>query len=389
MGLKVVVTGANGFIGQHLCRALEVDTRVITLRRLTRQNWDVEYKDALFDADVIFHLAGVNRPATVAGYLENIELTRVLCDQLKTNRNMTALDYGKHKLPLVIFTSSTQALLPNPYGTSKGMAETVLRDYAAEGVLIADIVRLPNVFGPGARPYYNSVVATFCSRAANRLNLEVNDPEKVLQFVYVNDVVGLLTARIFEHQLKGSAAVEVPSELVRWRSVSKLAQDILNIAAISSGGDMFDVGDRFMRNLYATYLSYVPEMDYGYPLTLKEDERGHLMELMAGQGIGQTFVSETKPGIVRGGHYHKRKVEKFIVLSGTAAITLYNLDTGKRTHYPVTARLPMVVDIPLRHVHWIANVGDEPLITLFWSSEPYVEYDDDTFRDFKEQNEIQ
>jgi UDP-2-acetamido-2,6-beta-L-arabino-hexul-4-ose reductase len=260
--------------------------------------------------------------------------------------------------------------MDNPYGRSKKAAEDELRRWAAASGGEAVVFRISNVFGKWCRPNYNSVVATFCHNVAHGIPLTISDPGRELDLVYVDDVVQAFVSELnLPAQPGGFLFREVPP--IRRTCLRELAGLILSFHAFRETMVLPDFGDRFVRCLHATYLSYLDPVNAGYPLARRRDSRGALAEIMKSPALGQVFVSTTRPGIVRGNHYHDTKVEKFLVLSGEAEIRLRPvLDSEIVTHRVSGADLK-VVDIPPGVGHCIENVGTTELVVLFWASEPF------------------
>jgi UDP-2-acetamido-2,6-beta-L-arabino-hexul-4-ose reductase len=313
----------------------------------------------LLEADLVFHLAGINRPNTPLDYDKgNAELTEHLCHILREQRH----------LPKIVFSSSIQAGLNNPYGVSKAKAEDILRKFAADTGACVRIYRLKNLFGKWSRPNYNSVTATFCYNIANDLPIVVSDPAHELELSYVDDVVATFLAEIDGPQETGDAGVEIPAYKIQ---LGDLAARIQAFYAMYISMTLPDFADWFNRALYATYLSFVPSTKIEHSLTIKSDARGSLAEFIKQKHFGSIFVSRTKPGVTRGNHYHHTKTEKFMVVEGDGLIRMRAVQGGPVKEYSVTGGSYQVIDIPPGFTHAITNVGAGEMVTLFWSSEVF------------------
>ena len=364
----VLVTGAKGFIGKNLIVSLKRrgDVEVI--------EYDVDspaglLSEGLAKAEVIFHLAGVNRPERVEEFtVGNFELTRQVCDALRR--------LGCK--PLFVLSSSTQAAFDNPYGLSKRQAEEVVFDFGREAGASVFVFRLSGVFGKWCRPNYNSVVATFCHNIARDLPIAISDQERKIELVYVEDVVRAFIG-IMDDRLPVSDGKYCQVEPMCRISLGALAATIRGFRDSRVGLALPDMSDPFIRALYATYISYLPADSFANALTQISDPRGELAELLKSPHIGQIFVSRTRPGITRGQHYHDAKVEKFIVLEGDAVIRFRHILGGDVIEYPVSGREFRVVDIPPGYAHSIENVGQNDLIVLFWADEIFHPEIPDTF----------
>ena len=364
----ILVTGSKGFIGRNLVSHLHEreGTRVIEYDKGSTQ---ADILRGAVEADVVFHLAGVNRPQNPAEFeAGNGGFTELLCGLLRAN----------NRRPRIIFSSSIQATADNPYGASKRSAEGALVRFACETGAEVALYRLKNVFGKWCRPNYNSVVATFCHNIAHDLPIQINDPRRMLELVYVDDVV-----EAFLKELDNPAA---PSGFVRPDAIPSftimlgdLADRIRYFHEMRSSLRVPDFSVRFNQQLYATYLSYVEPERWEYGLDIKSDDRGNLAEFIKSPSFGQVFISRTRPGITRGNHYHHTKTEKFFVVAGQGLIRLRHVEGTEILEYPVRGEDYRIVQIPPGFTHSITNVGTSELITLFWASEVFDPDCPDTF----------
>ncbi len=341
-----------------------------------RDNSIEDLERLLLEADIIFHLAGVNRPQDPADFeVGNTGLTEQICQFLQRN------DHS----PKIVFSSSIQADLVNPYGVSKAKAENALRRLASVDPARARIYRLKNVFGKWCRPNYNSVTATFCFNIANDLPILVADPSREVELSYVDDVVSAFLAEIDGREYGAEPGANIPVCRIQ---LADLAGRIQAFHEMRSTLTLPHFSDWFNRALYATYLSCVPPDARQHNLEVKSDARGSLAEFIKHRSFGQIFVSRTKPGITRGNHYHHTKAEKFFVVEGDGLIRMRSVEGGKVEEYRVTGSGYQVIDIPPGFTHSITNVGGGEMVTLFWSSEIFDPDRPDTFYlpvDFEDQ----
>ncbi len=328
---------------------------------------DSELEAALAQADIIFHLAGVNRPQNVDEFKQgNTGFTEQICTRLEAMK----------RTPLVVMSSSIQAELDNPYGVSKRMAEEALMSWAERTGASAVIFRLKNVFGKWCRPNYNSVTATFCHNIAHGLPVSISDPSRELELVYIDDVVEAFLKTMEEQPTGGEFRGVERSFKV---TLGELAAKIRSFRESRTTLRLPPMDDAFTRCLYATYLSYLDGPDFAYGLEIKTDNRGCLAEFMKSAQFGQIFVSRTKPGITRGNHYHHTKTEKFMVVEGEAVIRFRHILNGGIIEHKVSGRDFRVVDIPPGYTHSIENVGATEMIVLFWASEIFDPTIPDTY----------
>lgn len=365
---SVLITGSQGFLGQNLIQKLSMRDDIQIIEHEVHNSRD-ELEDALHKADVIVHLAGVNRPKNVDEYVRgNTEFTQDICDMLReVNRK-----------PRIIMSSTIQAELDNPYGISKRRAEEELKKFADESDAEVVVFRFKNIFGKWSRPNYNSVVATFCHNIARDLPITVTDPNRKLELVYVDDVIGAIMNEIDSKDIKRGFrfAEEIEGFKVR---LGDLAETIQSFRDSRKTCMLPKFSDRFTACLYATYLSYLDDNELAYDLEQKIDPRGALAEFIKSPHIGQIFVSRTKPGITRGNHYHHTKVERFFVVEGTGIIRFRHLITGELVEYKVSGEDFRVIDIPPGYTHSIENVGSTDMVVIFWASEVFDPERPDTY----------
>lgn len=365
--MKILVTGAMGFVGKNLTTELknrgyddvfcyDVNSNEEDLEKYTKE------------CEFVFHLAGINRPKDQKEFMEgNFGFTSVLLEKLKK--------YG-NKAPILV-SSSIQASLSNPYGESKKAGEDLIFAYGKENGVKTLVYRLPNVFGKWCRPNYNSAVATFCHNIANDLPITVNDPEVVMNLVYIDDVVNEFINALEGKETKNGDYCCVP--VVHTVKLGEIAEMIKGLKKSRENLDVPDQGDEFSKKLYATYLSYLPKNDFSYPLNMHVDQRGSFTEFLKTKNYGQVSVNVAKPGIVKGNHYHHTKNEKFLVVSGKASIKFRKPNEEEIIEYIVSEDKLEVVDIPTGYTHSIENIGETDLVTVMWANESFDPDKPDTY----------
>jgi len=385
---KILVTGSNGFVGKNIVVALN-EIKKYEVITIDRQNSEEELKQATLNADFIVHLAGVNRPKETSEFYEgNGRLTEKIVSFLKNENKNTP----------ILITSSTHAEIDNDYGKSKKQSEDALIKYSDECNAKVYIFRLPNLFGKWCKPNYNSAVTTFCYNIAHDLDVWVNDPSIELSLVYIDDVVESIVECIEYWNMinlneineevalttTGSNCVQIDKyyyevTTVYKRTLGNIVDSLKMFRNMRKSLLIPDLSDGFNKALYSTYLTYLEEDDFSYFLDKKEDNRGWLAELVKSEQFGQMFVSKTHPGITRGNHWHHTKTEKFIVIQGQANIRFRKIDEDKVIEYIVDGEKPQVLDIPPGYTHSIENIGQDEVITLFWSNEMFNPEKPDTY----------
>lgn len=364
---KILVTGAAGFIGKNLVAQLRGAgyTAVYTYDKTT----DPTLLDAYTaDCTFVFHLAGVNRPEDPAEFtVGNCGFTAALLDSLRRNGNLAP----------VLFASSIQAERDNPYGNSKRAAEEMLAAYARETGAPVLIYRLPNVFGKWCRPQYNSVIATFCYNIARDLPIQIHDPAVELQLVYIDDVAAEFLRALEGKPTRDGVFCRVP--VSHRATLGQIAALLRSFRASRVNRETPDVGDPLSKKLYSTYLSYLPEEAFAYPLKMNVDARGSFTEFLRSPDRGQVSVNVSHPGITKGNHWHHTKNEKFLVVSGHGVIRFRKPDGTEILEYPVSGDKLEVVDIPVGYTHSIVNTGDTDMVTVMWANEPFDPERPDTY----------
>ncbi len=397
--MKVLVTGAKGFVGKNLVCALK---NVQEGKDRTRgdlqieQIWEYDLDtpasvldEACAEADFVFHLAGVNRPKDKAEFMTgNVGFTETLLQKLR--------DCG-NRCP-VMLSSSTQASLlgrfaGSDYGASKRAAEKEFFAYAAQTGASVLVYRFPNLFGKWCRPGYNSAVATFCHNVARDLPITVSDPAVELELVYIDDLVDelLLALRGKAHRCELDGLTPVPKpdgayccvpvshratlgQIVDLLRSFRAQPDTLLMPPIPDGS--------FAKKLYATYLSDLPRERVSFPLRMNCDARGSFTELLRTEGHGQFSVNVSRPGIVKGEHWHNTKWEFFIVVSGHALIQERKIGSDEVLNFEVSGDRIEAVHMLPGYTHNIINPSQtENLVTLMWASECFDPNHPDTFRE--------
>ena len=365
---KILVTGAKGFVGKNLCLSLKNSEKYEVME------YDVDTEESLLEefimqADFLVHLAGVNRPKEDKEFeTGNHGFTSQIIDMLEKRDKRTS----------IIFSSSIHAEKDNPYGTSKRNAEQVIFDYGRRNNAEVFVYRLPNLFGKCCRPNYNSVIATFCHNIARDLPITVNDPNYVMNVAYIDDVVDeFINAIEGRANIKGDGFCYVP--ITYTRALGEIAILIQSFKESRKNLLVPNMDDELCKKLYSTYLSYLKEDDFSYPLKMNVDHRGAFTEFLKTPERGQVSVNVSKPGIVKGNHWHHTKNEKFLVVSGEAVIRFRKIGEKDIIEVRVSDKELRVVDIPPGYTHSIENVGQTDLVTIMWANECFDPERPDTY----------
>lgn len=366
---RILVTGANGFIGKNFIVRMSELTN-IEIKEFVRGDSLESLSNLLTQVDAVVHLAGENRPTEESAFLKvNMGLTQAICDALYAEWN-----YSGRQLPL-IFLSSTQSLLDNPYGQSKLAAERAVEALSKNKLHPTIIYRLPGVFGKWCKPNYNSVIATFCHNIARDLPIQIHNSQHVLTLVFVDDVVNALINSL-ESTAVGCTFASVNPEYSI--TIGELALRIKAFAQSRSTLMCEHVGVGLTKALYSTYVSYLPSNKFSYEVPKYIDSRGVFVELLKTQEFGQFSYFTAHPGIIRGGHYHHTKTEKFLVLKGEALFRFRHLITSELVEFRTNGSKPIVVDTIPGWTHDITNVGSEEMIVMLWANEIFDQTNPDT-----------
>ena len=393
--MKILVTGAKGFVGKNLCAALgnirdgKDRTRSVTVSEIFE--YDLDTDPALLDvycaeSDFVFHLAGVNRPQNPEEFMQgNFGFTSTLLDTLKKHKNTCP----------VMISSSIQATCigryDSDYGRSKKAGEELVFSYGeAVGARVL-VYRFPNLFGKWCRPNYNSAVATFCNNIANDLPITVNDRNAQLELLYIDDLVEEMIAALDgrEHHCEFDGITTLLCDDGKY-----CAAPITHKVTL---GEIVDLLDRFKaqpstlmmpeiptgsfaKKLYSTYLSYLPKEKVSFPLKMNVDDRGSFTELMRTEKCGQFSVNISKPGITKGQHWHHTKWEFFIVVSGHGLIEERKIGSDEVLRFEVSGEKIEAIHMLPGYTHNIINLSEtENLVTVMWANEPFDPTHPDTF----------
>ncbi|KJK21044.1 capsular biosynthesis protein [Burkholderiaceae bacterium 16] len=371
--MKVLITGADGFVGKNLRLHLG-ERKDVHVTAFTRANDLTDLPGLVAETDVVFHLAGVNRPEDPREFIRgNTDLTQEICRCVGA-----AAEASGKKIP-IIYTSSIQAGRDNPYGQSKHVAEEALWQLASSHQVPVHVFRLPNVFGKWCKPNYNSAVATFCHNIARDLPIQVNDPAATVTLVYVDDVIERLVQLMdgSDPVVDGDGFATLTPQYTT--TVGELAAQIQAFKDSRATLVTERVGTGLVRALYATYVSYLPVESFAYPVPQYGDPRGVFVEMLKTPDAGQFSFFTAHPGITRGGHYHHSKTEKFLVIKGQARFKFRHMQTGQAHELVTSGENPEIVETVPGWTHDITNIGSDEMIVMLWANEVFDRARPDTF----------
>ena len=365
--MKILVTGAKGFIGKNIISELK-NRGYNDIYEFDRDSEESLLEEYIKECEFVFHLAGVNRPKDEKEFMEgNFGFTSVIIELLKKHKN---------KAPILI-TSSIQAERDNPYGNSKRAGEELLFNYSKETGAKVLVYRLNNIFGKWSRPNYNTVVATYCYNIARGIDIQINNTEAEITLCYIDDVVDEFISSIQENETKNGKYCCVP---VTYKiKIGVLAERIKSFKESRNNLSVPSMEDELTKKLYSTYLSFLPEDRFSYDLKMNCDNRGSFTEFIRTIDRGQVSINVSKPGITKGNHWHHTKNEKFLVVSGTGLIRFRKIGTEEIIEYKVNGEKLQVVDIPTGYTHSIVNIGDTDMVTVMWANEAFNPEKPDTY----------
>lgn len=397
--MKVLVTGAKGFVGKNLCAQLKniKDGKARCYGDLTIEaiyEYDIDSTAEELDeycrkADFVFNLAGVNRPQNTEEFMQgNFGFASILLDTLKKHNNTCP----------VMLSSSIQATLAGRFGTSeygksKKAGEELFFEYSKETGAKVLVYRFPNLYGKWCRPNYNSAVATFCNNIANDLPIQVNDPNVELELLYIDDLVEEMIAALQgkEHhcefdgvdtvmQTDGRYCTALVTHHVKLGEIVDLLYKFAELPKTLMIPEI--PADSFAKRLFSTYLSYLPKEKAIFDLNMNVDDRGSFTELVHTLNCGQVSINISKPGITKGQHWHNTKWEQFIVVSGHGLIQLRKEGTDEVLNYEVSGdKIQSVIMLP-GYTHNIINLSEtDNLVTVMYCNEIFDKERPDTYFD--------
>jgi len=365
--MNILITGSNGFIGSNLIQSLLPFENIKILRFCRDTPIDLLH-ELIFSSDKIVHLAGVNRPLDSSQFeLSNTQLTAKLCKFIELT--------GK-KIP-VIFSSTTHVKADSPYGISKLKCEDLLKNTASKLQSSLTILRLPGVYGKWCKPDYNNVVGTFCHNIAHDLPIDIHDHHKHIELIYIDNLVDSIIDSLFQSP---SGAIYKHISPVYSLTVGDLAHELYQFKKLDGTNLIPDLSTPLRKTLYSTYLSYMPISKSTYTLTDRSDSRGKFVEVFKHPNAGQISYLSAKPGVTRGGHFHNSKVEKFLVIRGSARFRFLNVSTHEKYEITTTEEIPQIVQTLPGWAHDITNIGEEEMMAIVWSNEIFDSNHPDTIK---------
>lgn len=363
--MRILVTGADGFIGKNLMVRLS-ELAGFDVERFVRGDDPGLLPQRLMTVDAVIHLAGENRTMNPADYMAvNGKLTKQLCSAIQATGRL---------IP-ILFTSSTQAEVDNLYGESKRAGETAVVELAQTAGQNCNILRLPNVFGKWARPNYNSAIATFCYNIARDLPIRIDKSDAPLFVAYIDDVIHYIIDWL-EKPMLGLIWGKV--EPVYSTTVGEVAAMIQRFHQSRDTLITERVGTGLTRALYSTYVSYLPAKYYSYGVPAHSDERGVFVEMLKTKDSGQFSFFTIHPGITRGRHYHHSKTEKFLVIKGNMRFNFRHILTDEFVSLDVSGNEPHIVESIPGWSHDVTNIGSEEGVVMLWANEIFDRQRPDT-----------
>lgn len=370
--MKILVTGARGFIGKNLISTLQsqADKKhiIYSYEFDTPKEMLMEYTK---DCDFVYHFAAVHRPVNKEEFREiNYMVLRELIKNLRKNKNTCP----------ILYTSSIQAVQDTDYAKSKKDAENELINYEKKTGAKAIIYRLTNTFGKWAKVNAHSVVANYCYNIARGYEIYIRDPNYLMDFYYIDDVIDSFIKHLDGIGKPNSDGFYSLDQSLRYSiTLSELAERIMSFCKYRDDLSTPLVSDAFTKKLYSTYVSYLPSNEMSYSLKMNEDVRGSFTEIFKREDWGQLSVNIIKPGISKGEHWHRTKCEKFLVISGKGIIRMRKVLEKETISFIVSSNRMEIIEIPAGYTHNIHNIGQEDLVILIWANEIYNNQYPDTY----------
>ena len=363
--MSILITGSKGFIAKNLILKLKENNFDIV--EFNRSDDYYSLKEKIAKSDIIIHLAGQNRADKKELFINNnIKLTEQICNIIKSNN---------HNIPL-LFSSSIHSNQPTDYGKSKLIAENLLISLYKETNNPIKIFNLPGVFGKWSKPFYNSVVSTFCHSIANGLEIYINDPNKIIKLIYIDDLVDEFINSIINFKSGLEYGIINPTYKI---SIKELANTIKRFSNLREKLYTDKVGTGLIKKLYSTYLTYLPFEKSFYEIPVYKDNRGKFAEMLKTIDSGQFSFFSAKPGITRGGHYHHTKSEKFLLIKGKAKFRFSHVLNKEYKEIFLSEEKPIIVETIPGWSHEITNIGEDEMFIMLWANEIFDKDNPDTY----------
>ena len=353
--MNILITGSRGFIAKNLIAKIS-HIKNYNILTIDKKSSDKDLFKKLTTADIIFHLAGVNKEiSTKYLYDNNFNFTKKICSFLEST----------HKKVKIIYTSSTQATLKNSYGRSKLKAEKVLLSYKRKTGADVLIYRLPNVFGKWSKPFYNSAVATFCYQIYRRQKVTISDPNAKISLLYVDDLISSFLENIKLKKKESFIKIEKTFSI----TLANLVSLIKNFNKNEKNYLPNNISNSLIKNLYSTYISFFSKKDFAYKIKRFSDRRGYFSEFLKNTNFGQISIFSILPKQIRGNHYHNTKTEKFLVIAGKARFNFINIINKKKFSISTEENDNLIINTIPGWAHNIENRGNKIAKVLVWANE--------------------
>jgi UDP-2-acetamido-2,6-beta-L-arabino-hexul-4-ose reductase len=364
--MNILVTGSDGFIAKNLIIHFSHNPKYNILT-INKKSSDRDLYNKLIISDIVFHLAGVNKEMYPKyTYENNYSFVKKICSFLENN----------YKKTRIVYASSTQVKLNNPYGKSKLKAEKILLDYKKKTGAQLFIYRLPNIFGKWSKPHYNSAVATFCYQICKKRKIVISNPNKKISLLYIDDLI-LSFLEVIGFKKKINSFVKIK------KVFSITLSNLVNIIKSFDNKEKIylpnNISNSLIKNLYSTYISFFSKKDFTYKLNKFSDKRGYFSEFLKNLNFGQVSFFSILPKRIRGNHYHHTKTEKFVVITGKVRFNFINILTKKRFSIISDENTNLVINTIPGWAHNIENKGNKVAKILVWANEILDKKKPDTF----------